>query len=161
MKREIRSLEARVAYLERENRRLKFIGISVLVLAAAATVWGQGEPARVVQAGRFELRDPKGRMRADLSILEGRPAIRFLDEDGDVKSIAVENDLVYFKKGGDLLASYGFKDLRFEDGHGKTLVNLTGDELKGSVLGLLTAGGKTATIVKASDLAKIGKTTPE
>jgi hypothetical protein len=159
MTRETESLESRVVGLERQNRRWKCIGIGVFALVLATTVWGQGESNRLVLGERFELRDVKGRVRAELAMLEGRPAMRFFDEDGNVKSIAVEDDLVYFKKSGDLLASYGSDELRLEDGHGKTFANLRGDGREGATLLLSTAGGKSATVVNAMDLAKLGKTT--
>jgi hypothetical protein len=67
-------------------------------------------------------------LRAELAILEGGPALHFLDQNGDVESILVGDQFNIFKKGGDLLASFASSEVRFEDGHGKVFVTLKADE---------------------------------
>jgi hypothetical protein len=62
-------LARRVERLERESRRWKRVASLGLVLAAAAALLGQAAPlgpAKVVDAERFNVRDPAGNLRAIL-----------------------------------------------------------------------------------------------
>jgi len=125
---EFEVLEKRIRRLESKNRRLKWLGVAFAALAMATAAWAQKAGGLVMQAQRFELRDDAGRLRAELAILEGGPALRFLDQNGDVESILVGDQFNIFKKGGDLLASFASSEVRFEDGHGKVFVTLKADE---------------------------------
>lgn len=61
----------RMDRLERENRRMKLVGVLVLLGIAAVMVMGQAKAprvARVIEAERFVLRDENGRERATLEV---------------------------------------------------------------------------------------------
>jgi hypothetical protein len=60
------SITERLEKIETENRLLKRFGLVVLSLVATVSVMGQGKPERTVEAERFILRDPGGRMRAEI-----------------------------------------------------------------------------------------------
>ena len=77
MNEELEVLEQRIRRLESQNRRLKWIGIVLVVLALASTVWAQKPRNVAIQAQKFQLRDDAGRLRAELSMLNGDPALRF------------------------------------------------------------------------------------
>jgi hypothetical protein len=127
MSHELELLERRIRRLELQNRRLKWLGVMFAVFAAlavakAASAQKTGSPA--LQAQKFELLDDTGRLRAELAILEGGPALRFFDQDGDVECLLAGDQFNIFKKRGDLLASFGFNGVRLEDGGGKVFVTL-------------------------------------
>lgn len=121
---EFEVLEKRIRRLESQNRRLKWFGVVFAALAMATAAWAQKAGSPALQAQKFELRDDAGRLRAELAILEGGPALRFFDEEGDVESLLAGDQFNIFKKRGDLLASFGFNEVRFEDGRGKVFVTL-------------------------------------
>ena len=128
MNREFEVLEKRIRRLESQNRRLKWLGVAFAALAMATAAWAQKVGGVVMQAQKFELRDGAGRLRAELAILEGRPALRFFAADGDVQSLLAEDSFTIFKKGGDIQAVVAFNGLSFEDGHDKEFVSLRADE---------------------------------
>lgn len=125
---EFEVLEKRIRRLESQNRRLMWLGVVFAALAMATAAWAQKAGSPAVQAQKFELRDDAGRLRAELAILEGGPALRFFDEEGDVESLLAGDQFNIFKKRGDLLASFGFNQVRFEDGSGKAFVTLGASE---------------------------------
>jgi len=59
-------LSARIAKVERENRRMKRTALALLVLPLAFLVMGQSQATRVVVANEFVLKDASGHMRARL-----------------------------------------------------------------------------------------------
>jgi len=60
-------LTQRLDRLERENRRLKTIGVVILIVVAALMLMGQTGPP-ILEAQRFLIRDPAtGKARATLS----------------------------------------------------------------------------------------------
>ena len=66
------ALVERVERMERQNRRIKFSGAVVLVLAAGTLLMGQASPMRrVVEAEEFVLRDESGVKRGALAVLPG------------------------------------------------------------------------------------------
>jgi len=78
------SVEERLVRLERENRRLKLIGLLVLAIIGSVFVMGQVRPPAVVEAQRFTVRDSRGIEVASLSALSanGEPAgawLAFID----------------------------------------------------------------------------------
>ncbi len=132
MSEEFEMLDKRLRRLESQNRRLKWLGITLAALALATTAWGQTVRNAVTQAQKFELRDDKGRLRAELAILqrgtkdEG-PALRFFDVDGDVECLLAGSSFSIFKKGGDNQAVFGKGGLEFSDGVEKTFVSISAD----------------------------------
>ncbi len=128
MNHEFEVLEKRIKRLESQDRRLKWLGFVLVALAMATAAWGQKAGSVVMQAQKFELRDDAGRLRAELAILEGAPALRLFAVDGDVQSLLDEDSFTIFKKGGDIQAVFAFNGLSFEDGHDKVFVSLRADK---------------------------------
>ena len=80
---ELSDILARLGRVERENRRMKRIGLGVLVLAGAVLLMGQAHSKRTVEAENFVLKDGSGRIRARLGMeLNDRPTLSLLDANG-------------------------------------------------------------------------------
>ena len=76
------AIAARLARLERQQRRWRAAtGVACLGLAALALM-GQKPAGRTVEAERFVLRDAAGRPRAELMLDGESVALRFKDADG-------------------------------------------------------------------------------
>jgi len=77
-------LTRRLDRLERENRRLKFVGALALLGLGALTVMGQTAPtsvANTLEAERFVLRDNAGNVRATLGLRpDGTAALALADD---------------------------------------------------------------------------------
>jgi hypothetical protein len=62
---ELQEIQKRLSDLEAQNRRLKWSGLSLLVVLSAIVLMGQAAPApKVIEAQRFVLTDAKGNVRA-------------------------------------------------------------------------------------------------
>jgi hypothetical protein len=61
-------LEERLLRLEKQNRRLKQLGVAALIVVASALVMGQAPANKTVEANEFVLRDASGRVRARLAM---------------------------------------------------------------------------------------------
>src|SRR4051812_7069162 len=99
-------LEIRVKRLERQNRRLGWACFLLIVLAVASAARSQRPEDTVTRTQKFELHDDVGHLRADLSIRNGTPTLRFLDSDGVVRSAFSGDQLSLFEKEGDILATF-------------------------------------------------------
>jgi hypothetical protein len=65
--------------LEAENRRLKNVGISALLLASTVLLtMGQVQTSKVIEAKAFHLKDSSGNVRARLDMSADRPTLTFL-----------------------------------------------------------------------------------
>jgi hypothetical protein len=62
-------INARLEKVERENRRMKKIGIVTIVFASVLFISGQEKTNKVVEANEFVLKDGNGRARAKLSMV--------------------------------------------------------------------------------------------
>ena len=62
-------INARLAKLERENRRMKKIGIVSIVFASVLFISGQATTNKVVEANEFVLKDGNGKARARLAMV--------------------------------------------------------------------------------------------
>ncbi len=61
---DMQAILERLDRLEKQNRRLKRLGVTSLLIVAALALTGQARPkARTVEAERFVLRDGQGRAR--------------------------------------------------------------------------------------------------
>ena len=124
-------LEKRMVRIERQNRRLKYWGVVLVAFACAAVAWGRAEGNPPIQAQRFELRDEAGRLRAELSMLNGEPALRFFDKEGSNGGSLLNADaFVIFKKGGsdsDIQAAFAADGLSFEGDYNQEFVSLRAD----------------------------------
>ena len=72
----------RLERLEKQSRRMKQIGVLVLVLIGAVLLMGQTSSNRTVEANRFVLRDESGRIRATLSMRYDGPDLELLQSSG-------------------------------------------------------------------------------
>lgn len=84
---ESHSLAERVNRLERENRRLKRIGVPILVGVVAVLLAGAevGKP-KIIEAEGFVLKDKEGRKRAELSSSpDGSSSMKLFDLAGTVR----------------------------------------------------------------------------
>jgi hypothetical protein len=157
---EFEILERRVARIESQNRRLRWLAVAfALALAALAlvtTAYAQAAKELVIRAQKFELHDDTGHSRAELLMLIGEPTLRFLGDDGVAQAILTNDSFTIFQKGGGILASFAKDGLRFEDGHEKTFVMLTAHEKdQMGKLRLNDYHTGTHVVITAQDLAKL------
>jgi len=77
-----KNLESRIETLEKRTRLL----LGALLVTTSLSLLGAAPSAepedRTVQATRFELVDPEGRVRGELSLRDGAPVFSLLDETG-------------------------------------------------------------------------------
>jgi hypothetical protein len=162
---EFEIFEKRIRHLESQNRIFKWLAITLVALGLTTTAWSQKIQNTVIQAQKFELRDDKGRLRAELAILEAGKkdegaALRFFDKDGDVESLLGGNEFAIFKKGEDNQATFRRNGLEFGDGnyHGKTFVTLDAyEEDQSGKLRLNDYRTKTHVVLTPKNLAKLLK----
>ncbi len=77
----------RLERLEKQNRRLKYVGAAALVLVSAAIHMGQAAPVpETIEARRFLVIDTKGEPRAALGVTEGGPTLALNDADGKLRA---------------------------------------------------------------------------
>lgn len=89
---EIETLTVRVARLERANRRLKLIGVGVVLASMVLVSMGLGGKPRTIEAEKIVIRDSHGRARlmigtpevagAAVDMRPDAPAIWLSDENG-------------------------------------------------------------------------------
>lgn len=79
---DLNGIASRLERLERENRRLKQIGVSLALLATVMVVMGQGHSSRTIEAEKFVLRDANGNSRAVLGMVVGMPTLTLSDAKG-------------------------------------------------------------------------------
>ncbi len=79
----IETLARRLDRVERENRRLKQVGVMALAVIAAVVLMGQVSPSKLVEAEMIFLQDAKGKPRGALGVNDdGTVFLRFADKDG-------------------------------------------------------------------------------
>jgi hypothetical protein len=76
----------RLDRLERENRRLKRLGLASLAVMGSVLVMGQSPAKRILEANEFILRDASGSVRATLKMDKGEPLLTLLDSHGKVEA---------------------------------------------------------------------------
>jgi hypothetical protein len=98
-------LALRIDRLERQNRRLRILGVAALGLTGAALLSSAAAVCKTVWAERFVLRDPSNRERAVLTAYEtgGAPQLSLLDEQGKAALTFGVNDqgVAYLEVPGD------------------------------------------------------------
>ena len=77
-------INTRLEKLERENRRMKKIGIVGIVFVSVLFISGQAKTDKVVEANEFRLVDSAGKVRALLSMIPSGPELSFYDDHGTV-----------------------------------------------------------------------------
>jgi len=77
-------LKSRISRLERENRRIKRLGFTALIVAGLIITLGQARSQQpdVVRATQFVLVDENGQQRATFGIENGGPALVLEDTSG-------------------------------------------------------------------------------
>lgn len=79
------ALEKRVERLERENRRLKRVGLLLLAFAVSIILMGQARPATVIEAERFVIVNAEGAKKGELGVGRGgRPHLWLFDRNDDL-----------------------------------------------------------------------------
>ena len=74
----------RLERVEKENQRLKRIGLVLLLALSALVLMGQAGTGRTMEAEKFILRDQAGKMRAELDMDQsGAPGLTFYDKTGE------------------------------------------------------------------------------
>ena len=77
-------INTRLEKPERENRRMKKIGIVGIVFVSVLFIRGQAKTDKVVEANEFRLVDSAGKVRALLSMIPSGPELSFYDDHGTV-----------------------------------------------------------------------------
>jgi hypothetical protein len=73
----------RLELLERQNRRLRWVGATTLCVVVALVLMGVARPvAEVVTAEKFSLVDANGQERAKLELVNNRPQLDLSDSQG-------------------------------------------------------------------------------
>jgi hypothetical protein len=117
---DLQAMCERVSRLERQNRTMKRLGTSVLVLAAAALLVGQApakpKPSggRTIEAETFVVVARNGEPAAKLGVFSGGPGLILLDEKGVSR--------------GNLSLSKSGPGLSLSDENGKPRIALTSTE---------------------------------
>lgn len=160
MDHEFEALKRRIHCLESRNRRTKWLGILFAVIVVATAARGQKPGDTTVQAQRIQLRDEAGRLRAELSMLNGDPALRFFDKDQNSGGSLLDGEqFTIYKKGGgegDVQATFGAHGLSFEDGRDRVFVSLRGDDQdQTGKLQLNDYRHKTFAAITPTDLSKL------
>jgi hypothetical protein len=126
---EARGVMARLERLERQNRRMRHIGLGVLVLAGGVLLTAGRLPpgAKSIEAEEIIVRDKQGNRVAILHVTDDGPRLVLFDENEKPRVI-----LKLDKEGPSLC---------FGDGNGKIRVNLSADK-EGSAIGLADDNGR-------------------
>jgi len=88
------TLAERVSRLERQNRGLRAVGLLAIAAFAAVVCMGQVGVPKLVEAGKFILRDADGKQRAVLELTkETQPSLVLFDMKGEHRlSLALDKD---------------------------------------------------------------------
>jgi len=110
-------LELRLLNLEKQNRRLKQLGATLLILVTSLIVMGQAPSKKTVEANEFILRDDSGNIRARLFVspkqtnkmtipglaepvpvtLKPRPTLALYDEKGETSGFLDDDEVNFLK----------------------------------------------------------------
>jgi hypothetical protein len=139
----------RVEKLERQNKRIKQIGILLLVLAGSIFVMGQARAVRSIESTKFVLKNAKGKKRAELGFRLDGPELAFYDDkEKTLLSIGLLEDgpsLLVWDSQGKKMASFGLTltgpMLSLSDQNGNRRLNLS-VTAAGPAVGLLGATGE-------------------
>ena len=135
------NLLARVETLERQNRRMKLIGLGSLILAGAFLLMGQAKQAAVlseVKARSFVLVDSNGRERARLEMLNSKPMLRFLDLQGVEAAVFNGSGFGVFSNGANISLTVSER--------GPEVVLLNGKAKNSLILSTLADDGPSVTL---------------
>lgn len=143
-------LVKRVERLERQNRFLKLTSLLGVILVSGVLLMAQSRQEATLTAGRFELVDRAGKIRAALGMTEIGPALLLVDERGTTRvslnSTVTGSSLKLYdafsgREGEAFEVDASTREFRLHDKSGKIRAGLhIGD--KGPALLLADAGGK-------------------
>src|SRR5258706_313951 len=112
---DIGALTLRIARLERANRRLKLIGLGVLLASVALTSMGLSGKPRTIEAEKIVILDSHGRARltigtpkvtgATVDVKPDEPAIWLSDETGSDRTVLTADGLYLANTRGKPLVS--------------------------------------------------------
>lgn len=135
------ALAVRLEKLEKQNRRIRGIGIALLVLAAALVLMGQTPGHRTVEANEFVLKDASGTVRGRWSVVEAfGPKFVLLDATGkervllnvlDTGAGLILRDASGRDRAG-LVATVNGPGLNLTDANGKSRVFVFADDTEDS-----------------------------
>lgn len=83
---ELDILRKRVEKVERENRRMKLLGLAMLVVLGVVLVTGLTVEQPVVGAEAFTLVDKQGALRAVFGMVNTEPTLALFDSSGRVRA---------------------------------------------------------------------------
>ncbi|UCG12759.1 MAG: hypothetical protein JSU72_20165 [Deltaproteobacteria bacterium] len=83
---ETESLSHRLEKVERENRRIKLVGVVVVMLMATLLLTGLSVEDPVIGAEAFTLVDGQGEMRAVFAMVNDEPTLALFDSEGKVRA---------------------------------------------------------------------------
>lgn len=81
----LRAVGRRIEWLEKENRRLKILGVLVAVVVVAVVWWLRPSASSSVAAQFFVLNDASGVRRAEVSVVMNEPLVTVYDDDGSIR----------------------------------------------------------------------------
>lgn len=96
----VETLAERVEKLERQNRKLKGIGATILILAATVVLMGQAPGTRTVEANEFVLKDSTGKVRGRFSIFGENTHMQLFDANGQLRSFMHVGGLTLYDGSG-------------------------------------------------------------
>lgn len=144
------SLVKRIETLERQNRFLRITTLLGVILLSGVLLMAQSHQERTLTAGRFELVDRTGKIRAALGMTDIGPALLLVDERGTTRvslnttatgSSLKLYDAVGETEGGAFEVDASSRQFRLYDKSGKIRAGLLAGD-KGPALLLADAGGK-------------------
>ena len=107
---ELRAIVERLEKVERENRMLKRVGASLLLIPVLLFATCKGKQSRTVEAEKLVLRDSKGHVGAEIL----PSGIRFLDDSGKPHTNVGHGHLELFKDDGTIGLTVLSDALQFE-----------------------------------------------
>jgi len=136
---DLQTILERIEKLERQNRRLKQLGIVALIAAASLVVMGEAPLKKTIEANEFILRDNSGNVRARLSVDEkfSTTQLVLFDKEGKPRITAATG----------IPSEFLGATLRIADGHGRDRVFLKTDDVYGGTLSLADQNGDSGTIL--------------
>lgn len=98
----------RLAKVERQNRRLRWIVAAGFLLPAAVLLWTEMRTERRVEAREFVLRDSSGAVRARLAVRDGQPRLVLFDSQGAWRAALASSQSAPGENSEPQLAQAGF-----------------------------------------------------
>jgi hypothetical protein len=114
-------LRERIVRLERQNRRLKQLGLAILAIAVVILLMGQTPSKKIIEANEFILRDDAGNIRARLFMTKETTTtakeLLGIDSSTPVK-IPPEATLAMYDSTGQIRVMLNGSDIAFENAQG-------------------------------------------